>query len=73
MIFHDSFQFKEKVSRLMSLETEYREWNEVILEHGQHCGVCISAQINAGFLPEMVNPILIPAESAEEYYYVLRN
>ena len=40
MIFHDSFQFKEKVSRLMSLETEYRELNEEILEHGQHCGVC---------------------------------
>ena len=73
MIVHDSFEFGEKVSRLMELEHSAHILNDEILEHGRQCGVCLSAQINAGVLPQMYNPSNVPADSAEEFFYLMRN
>ena len=72
MITHGSFDFREKVGRLIELEQAAHILNDEILEHGRYCGMCLSAQINAGVLPEMFNPIT-PAESAEEYFFLTRN
>ena len=73
MISHDSFEFKEKLSQLMDLEQSAHILNTEILEHGRQCVECLSDQINAGVLPEMYNPLNSPAQSAEEFFYLMRN